>query len=99
MLNPHFGVKSFGQIPIIILIIIWLVILSLEKYESQWEGSSLFILENKSHVWNHQPVMIGWTQLVVRIPIGRWFPQLKTGRTSQWSQTLRGSFGIIVKSM
>jgi hypothetical protein len=42
MLNPHFGVKSFGQIPIIILIIIWLVILSLEKYESQWEGSSLF---------------------------------------------------------
>ena len=32
---------------------------NLEKYESQWEGwHPIYEMENKSHVWNHQPVEI-----------------------------------------
>ena len=30
----------------------------LEKYESQWEGwHPIYEMENKNHVWNHQPAM------------------------------------------
>jgi len=46
----------YSDIKIVFLInIIWLVVLTiLKKYESQWEGLSLWKINN---VGNHQPVM------------------------------------------
>ena len=33
----------------------WLVVLTVLKNISPWEGLSPYIMENKIHVWNHQP--------------------------------------------
>ena len=36
--------------------IYWLVVLTILKNMSQWEGwHPIYEMENKNHVWNHQP--------------------------------------------
>ena len=49
-------------IPIEITIYNWLVVLAILKNMNQWEGwhpiYEMDIMENKSHVWNHQPDVV-----------------------------------------